>query len=76
MPISLEEFSEPKWIRLKTRYTIAGIEDKKVRFINYENYPRNYRGGNIKQPGYNPNHQSTRVERINLKSDSLTLKPY
>jgi len=76
MPISLEEFSLPGWIRVRTRYTIAGIEDKKARFINYEDYPRDYRGGDIKRPGYNPHHQSTRIERINLKSDGLTLKPY
>jgi len=76
MPISLEEFSEPKWIRLRKRYTIAGIEDSKARFINYGDYPRSYRGGDIKRPGYNPNQQSIRVERINLKNDNLTLKPY
>lgn len=74
MPISLEEYREPKWIKHRTRYTMAGIEDQKARFINYEDYPRNYRGGDIKRPGYNPNHQSTRVERINLKVDNLTLK--
>lgn len=75
MPISIEEYREPKWIRLRTRYTMAGIEDQKARFINYEAYPRNYRGADIKRPGYNPNHQSTRVERINLRVDDLTLKP-
>ena len=76
MPISIEEYSEPKWIRLRTRYTIAGIENKNARFINYEDYPRSYRGGDIKRPGYNVNHQSTRIERLNLKNDNLTLKPY
>ena len=76
MPISLEEFSTPKFTRLRTRYTIAGIEDSKARFINYGDYPRNYRGGDIKRPGYNPNQQSTSIENINLKNDNLTLKPY
>lgn len=76
MPISIEEYATPKWIRLRTRYTIAGIEDQKARFINHSDYPRNYRGGDIKQPGYNPNHQSTRIEKINLRTDDLTLKPY
>ena len=27
-------------------------------------------------PGYNPNHQSTRTEKPNLRSENLTLKPY
>jgi len=76
MPISLEEFSEPKWIRMRTRYTMAGIEDQKARFINYEDYPRSYRGGDMKRPGYNPNHQSTRIEKVNLRNDGLTLKRY
>lgn len=76
MPISLDEFSTPKFTKLRTRYTIAGIEDSKARFMNYGDYPRNYRGGDIKRPGYNPNQQSIRIENINLKTDDLTLKPY
>lgn len=76
MPISLDEYANPAWIRHRVGYTIAAIHDKKARFMNYENYPRDYRGGDIKRPGYNPNHQSTRIERINLTSDSLTLRPY
>jgi hypothetical protein len=29
-----------------------------------------------KQAGYNPNHQSTRIERIKLTNDDISLKPY
>ncbi len=75
MPISLDAYREPAWIRDRVRYTIAGLTDKKSRFINFEQYPRSYRGGEFKQAGYNPNHQITRVEKINLKSDDITLRP-
>lgn len=75
MPISMDEYREPAWIRDRVRYTIAGLTDQKSRFIDTADYPRNYRGGEFKQAGYNVNHQSTRVERINLKSDDITLKP-
>lgn len=76
MPIPIEEFVNPSFIRLRTRYTIAGIEDSKARFINYEDYPRRYRHGDFLQPGYNPNHNSTRVERVNLRNDNITFKGY
>ncbi len=75
MPISIEEYREPSWIRDRVRYTMAGLTDKKSRFIDTARYPRNYRGGEFKQAGYNVNHQSTRVERINMFSDDITLKP-
>jgi hypothetical protein len=75
MPIDISEYAEPKWIRLRDRYTIAGIEDDKAVFMNYENYPRRYRYGYWPQAGYNPNHDSTRVEQINLRQWDYTLKP-
>jgi len=75
MPISEDEYREPSWIRYRKGYTIARDTNQRSRFIVGGDYPRSYRGGDIKQPGYNPNHQSTRVERINLYTDDLTLKP-
>lgn len=74
MPIPIEDFREPKFVRYKTRYPIS--EDKLDRFYKFETNPRSYRGGEFKQAGYNPNHQSVSVERVNLRSDDLTLKPY
>ena len=53
-------------------------------YSNNEIYPPNFvdrynhndgEEGGFKQAGYNPNHQSTRVERVNLKSETITLKP-
>lgn len=76
MPIPIEDYITPKFIRLRERYTIAGIEDAKARFINFEDYPRSYRDGVFPQAGYNVNHNSIRVERINLKVDDVTLLPY
>lgn len=74
MPIDIMEFINPSFIRLKTRYTIAGIEDSKARFIDYGDYPRRYRHGDFPQAGYNTNHNSTRIERVNLRSDDITFK--
>lgn len=75
MPISIEEFREPSFIKHRTRYPLS--EDKKDRFYKFETNPRSYRGEGITFPqaGYNPNHQSIRVEKINLTTDDYTLKP-
>jgi len=75
MPISMDEYSTPSWIRYKEGYTIARQTNKRSRFINFGDYPRNYRGGDFPQAGYNPNHQSVRVEKVNLYNDDITLKP-
>lgn len=71
---SESEYREPAWIRHRVGYTMAAIYDKKARFMDYAQYPRSYRNGELKQPGYNPNHQAIRVEKVNLTRDDLTLK--
>jgi hypothetical protein len=75
MPISIDEYREPKWIRFRERYGVGGSTNKKDRFYKFESNPRAYRGGVFKQPGYNPNHQSISIEKVNLESDDITLKP-
>lgn len=75
MPISEDAYREPSWIRYREGYTVARITNKRSRFMVPSDYPRSYRGGDFKQPGYNPSHQSVRVERVNLYSDDVTLKP-
>lgn len=75
MPIDISQYREPKLVRDRVRYTMAGIPNQRARFINFELYPRSYRGGEFRQAGYNVNHQSVRVERVNLYSDDYTLKP-
>ena len=75
MPIDISEFAEPKLVRHKERYPLS--DNKKDRFMDFGMFPRSYRGegGTFPQPGYNPNHQSTTVEKINLEADDITLKP-
>jgi hypothetical protein len=75
MPLSESDYREPAWIRHRVGYTIAGVHDRKARFMDFSQHPRSYRNGEFKQPGYNPNHQSVRVERSNLERDDLTFKP-
>ena len=75
----MDEFREPKWIKYKTRYTLS--ENKKDRFMKFDSRNpaaiRSYRGEEgFPQPGYNPNHNSTRVEKINMESDSVTFREY
>lgn len=77
MPIPIEEYATPNWVNIKRdRYVYNTTTDHKARFPNYEeDHKRSWRGENgWKQAGYNPNHQSTRVERINLYNDDITLK--
>ena len=76
MPIPIEDYREPKFVKIDTRYPLS--VDKLDRFYKFETNPRSYRGtgGSFKMPGYNPNHQSTRVERKNINSDTLSFKPY
>lgn len=81
MPISIEEFSEPKFIRYQERYPLS--YDKMDRFneVNPRHLASRYPGdegreGGWKQAGYNPNHQSTTVERIMVRSDDVALRPY
>ncbi len=75
MPISIDEFREPHFIKLLTRWPMS--YDKKDRFINFAVADlRTYRGAEgFKQPGYNKDQNSTHIEKINLYTDDITLKP-
>ena len=77
MPISIEDFATPAFVRHRVRYVGNTSTDHKARFPNYEEgNPRSWRGEDgWKQAGYNPSHQSTRVEKVNLYTDDFTLKP-
>lgn len=80
MPIPIEEFANPEFIRYREGYTIARITGKQAKYSEIlwmeENDTRRYRDGQWKRAGYNPNRQSTRVERVRIANDSLTLDPY
>lgn len=81
MPISEDEFRTPKFSRLKDRYPLS--YDKKARFTDTIVNPKVYHGRSNstdgtgwKQPGYNPNHNSVTVERVNLNAENPTFKKY
>lgn len=81
MPIPISEFAIPKFTRLQERYPMSYNKEDRFNEINPRHYAGRYRGsegreGGWKQAGYNPNHNSTRVESIRVRSDDITLKPY
>jgi hypothetical protein len=81
MTISLDELRNPRWVKIQNRYPMS--YEKQDRFN--EIYPQEHnerflgsegREGGWKFPGYNPNHQSTKTEKFNLRSDNVVIKPY
>ena len=72
MTVTIEEIRHPKWIKIEEKYPISYNADD--RYLKCENYPRSYRGGGFKQPGYNPNHNILEVERVNINSDNLQFR--
>ena len=74
MPIDISEFATPRFIKLQERWPMS--YNQKDRFIDYSADTRRYRGeAGFPQPGYNPNHNSTKVEKIKLDVDDITLRP-
>lgn len=71
MPISMDEFRQPRWIKYDAEATLARDDDE--RWYKFETDPRGWRDG-FKQPGYNPNHDTTSVENVNINSDELQLR--
>lgn len=80
MPIPIEEFANPSFIRFRQGWTIARIPVERAKFSEIawmeENDTRRYRTGEWKRAGYNPNRQSIRTERVRIDNDTLTLDPY
>ena len=78
MPIPIEEFAIPRFVKIETRYPMS--YDKRDRFNeicprnNITRYGYGSRNG-WKQAGYNPNHNSTVLERIDVRSDNIILRP-
>jgi len=81
MAIPIEDFREPQWVRYLTRYPL--VEDRTMKYATIVT-PRLY-GPRFnsddpetgwKQEGYNPNSNSTRVQRISLTTEDYTLRPY
>lgn len=81
MPISDDSFRKPAFTKYKTRYPLS--YDKKQRYtdtmvnpIGNQARSNSSDGSGWKLPGYNPSHNSTRTETVNLTSESPQLKGY
>lgn len=81
MPVSLEEYRVPRWVKIPDRYPMSYNKDDRFNEVCPRHAATRYPGeegkeGGWKQAGYNPNQNSTTIENINLYSDNLTLRPY
>jgi len=79
MPIPIEDYATPSFIRLQDRFPMSYNKEDKYNEICPRHFPGRYPGeegreGGWKQAGYNPNHQSTRVERIKVRAEDITLR--
>ena len=81
MPISENEYRFPTLVKYKERYPMS--YNKNDRYTATVVNPKidqgrsnSLDGSGWKQPGYNPDHNSTSLERVNLTNDSPTFKPY
>jgi hypothetical protein len=75
MTVSINEYREPKWVSLNDADQATLSRDNNERFYKFDTDPRRWRDG-FKQSGYNVNHNSIRVERVNINRDDVTLKGY
>jgi hypothetical protein len=81
MPIPIEEFATPQLIKMQTKYPMSYNKDDRFNEVNPRLSANRHMGaegreGGWKFAGYNPNHQSTRIEKFSIRNDDITLKPY
>lgn len=81
MPVDISEYATPQFIKIQERYPLSYYKEDRYNEINPRHEAGRYPGdqgreGGWKQAGYNPNHQSTRIEKIRIRTDNITLKPY
>jgi len=81
MPISEDAFRKPTFTKYKERYPLS--YDKNQRYTDTIVNPmvnqiraNSSDGSGWRQPGYNPNHNSTRTETVTLTTESPQFKPY
>lgn len=81
MPIPIEEYRTPSWIKIEERYPWSDDKEDRFNEICPRHYAGRYRGdigreGGWKEAGYNPNHNSTTIETLgNIRRDNIILKP-
>ena len=81
MPLTEADFREPKFSRQEERYPMSRNKDDRYNEICPRHDVARYRGnegreGGWKQAGYNPNHNSTSVEKMSIRTESVQLKSY
>lgn len=81
MPISIDEYATPSFIKYEERYPLSYDKEDRFNEVNPLHTAARYPGtegreGGWKQPGYNPNHQTTTIEKIRVRSDDITIRPY
>ena len=85
MPIDISEYATPRWVKMKTLY--PWVQDKNYSYRNLTINPRTAlerynsdagRGDGWKAPGYNVNHNSITIERVNTGVDTTNrqFRPY
>lgn len=75
MPISIEEYRVPKFIRIRPTYPFT--DDPKAKYIDGNDRPRSYKGRTqFPQQGYNPHSNRATPEHININTEDLILPPY
>lgn len=87
MPIDISEYAEPRWIKMRDRY--PWTLDKNYNYKNLTINPRtpvqryntdlvNRREDGWKAPGYNPNHDTTSIEKVrtNIDTTEQQFRPY
>ncbi len=80
MPLSIEDFQVPKFIKQPERLPFG--EDSKDKFYATDNEivgignDRRYRDGTFPQQGYNVNDNKNEPSDQNINSDEYSLRPY
>jgi len=72
MPVSDDAMRKPSWVPYIEGATLS--RDDKERFMKFELYSRSYRYGSFLQQGYNPNHNTVDVEKVDINTDSISLR--
>jgi len=75
MPISMDEFRYPRFIRYEEKKPF--IEDAKAKFMDGTvfNGLRRFQNEEFPQAGYNPLANIPTIIKVNLDKDDLTLPP-
>jgi hypothetical protein len=87
MPIDISEYANPRWVRMRTRYPWTTEQNYPYRNLTinprtpvqrYNTDLVNVRDDGWKAPGYNVNHNSITIERVNTGVDTTNrqFRPY